>query len=683
MKKYLIGILMIALLQGCTSNVKKTTETTKKYPAFDVQNMDTTIKPGNDFFAYTNGKWLKNNPIPSDKNSKDAFDELFERNRENIREIIIDASTEKEVVPGSNKQKIGTFFKSGMDTAKIGEQGIKPLKVFFDKIESIKTIDDVQLTGAFFQSYSINPFFYLFSNQDSKNSNNVIAQCYQAGLGLPERDYYFNNDESTKKIREKYLIHLTKMFELMKDDPAVAEKNAKTVMGIETQLAKASFTNVENQDPQKTYNKFDVGGLNKLSPNIKWAAYFKQTGYPDLKEINIYQPAFFKELGNMMKSVSVNDWKTFLRWQLINSTASYLSKDFENQNFDFYYTTLSGQEKMEPRWKLVLDATSGSLGEAIGQLYVEKYFPPIAKERMTALVMNLKTSLKQRIENLAWMGPQTKQEALAKLDNMRVKVGYPNKWRDYSSLEITPDSYVINILNSQAFQFKHTMDKVGKPVDREEWGMTPQTVNAGYYPNKNEIVFPAGILQPPFFNLDADDAVNYGSIGMVIGHEMTHGFDNQGRQFDKDGNLRDWWTKDDSKAFEDRAAILIDQYNHFEVLDSAFVNGKLTLGENIADLGGATISFNAYKLSLAGKETPKPIDGFTDTQRFFLSYGQIWRTNMREAELRKRVKTDEHSPAKVRINGVVYNMPEFYAAFPFVKPGDKLFRVVDQRPVIW
>ena len=683
MKKYLIGILTIGLLQGCTGNVKKTTETTKKYPAFDVQNMDTIIKPGNDFFAYTNGKWLKNNPIPSDKNSKDAFDELFERNRENIRGIIIDASTEKEVVPGSNKQKIGTFFKSGMDTAKIGEQGIKTLKVFFDKIESIKTIDDVQLTGAFFQSYSINPFFYLFSNQDSKNSNNVIAQCYQAGLGLPERDYYFNNDESTKKIREKYLIHLTKMFELMKDDPAVAEKNAKTVMGIETQLAKASFTNVENQDPQKTYNKFDVGGLNKLSPNIKWAAYFKQTGYPDLKEINIYQPGFFKELGNMMKSVSVNDWKTFLRWQLINSTASYLSKDFENQNFDFYYTTLSGQEKMEPRWKLVLDATSGSLGEAIGQLYVEKYFPPIAKERMTALVMNLKTSLKQRIENLAWMGPQTKQEALAKLDNMRVKVGYPNKWRDYSSLEITPDSYVINILNSQAFQFKHTMDKVGKPVDREEWGMTPQTVNAGYYPNKNEIVFPAGILQPPFFNLDADDAVNYGSIGMVIGHEMTHGFDNQGRQFDKDGNLRDWWTKDDSKAFEDRAAILIDQYNHFEVLDSAFVNGKLTLGENIADLGGATISFNAYKLSLAGKETPKPIDGFTDTQRFFLSYGQIWRTNMREAELRKRVKTDEHSPAKVRINGVVYNMPEFYQAFPSVKSGDKLFRPADQRPVIW
>jgi len=683
MKKLIIGILALALLQSCTENVKKTSTTVKKYPAFEVQNMDTTIKPGDDFFAYTNGTWLKNTPIPADKNSKNVFDELFERNRENIKEIIIDAASSKDAVKGSNKQKIGTFYNSGMDTLTIEEQGIKPLKMFFDKIESIKTIGNVQMTGAFFQSYSMSPFFYFFSNQDSKNSNNVIAQCFQAGIGLPERDYYFNNDESTKKIREKYLGHLKNMFILLKDEPAVAEKNANTVMRMETQLAKASFTNVENQDPQKTYNKYDINDLDKLTPDIQWKAYFSQTGYPALKEINIYQPAFFRELGSMMKSVSVDDWKTFLRWQLINNTASYLSKDFEKENFDFFYTTLSGQEKMEPRWKLVLDVTSGSLGEAIGQLYVEKFFPPVAKERMTALVMNLKKSLKQRIENLAWMGPKTKEEALAKLEKMGVKVGYPNKWRDYSGLGITSDSYVMNILNSQAFEFRFTMDKVGKPVDREEWGMTPQTVNAGYYPNKNEIVFPAGILQPPFFNLDADDAVNYGAIGMVIGHEMTHGFDNYGRQFDKDGNLRDWWTKEDSRLFDERAAVLIDQYNHYEVLDSAFVNGKLTLGENIADLGGITVAYNAYKLSLEGKETPKPIDGFSDKQRFFLSYAQIWRTNMREAELRKRIKTDEHSPAKVRINGVVYNVPEFYEAFPSVKEGDKLFRPAAQRPVIW
>jgi putative endopeptidase len=338
---------------------------------------------------------------------------------------------------------------------------------------------------------------------------------------------------------------------------------------------------------------------------------------------------------------------------------------------------------MEPRWKRILDVTSNSLGELIGQLYVNKYFPPVAKQRMTDLVMNLKKSLKQRIESLTWMGPQTKQEALAKLDKMGVKVGYPDKWRDYSGLTISSESYVSNVLNSQVFEFRFSMDKVGKPVDRTEWGMTPQTVNAYYNPNRNEIVFPAGILQPPFFNMDADDAINYGAIGMVIGHEMTHGFDNMGRQFDKDGNLRDWWTKDDSKEFEAHAAMLVDQYNKFEVLDSTFVNGKHTLGENIADLGGATISYNAYKLSLEGKEMPKPIDGFTNFQRFFLSYGQVWRNNMRDAELRKRVKIDEHSPSKVRINGVVYNMPEFYAAFQNIKPGDKLFRPVEQRPVIW
>jgi putative endopeptidase len=683
MKSIYIGILSLALLPGCTSNVKNTTESVKKYPPFDIQNMDKTVKPGDDFYTYANGTWLKNNPIPADKNSRSTFDELFEKSRHDIKEIIETAAATKDVKAGSNTEKIGTFYNSGMDTVSIEQNGIAPLKPFFDKIESIKNIADVQNVAAYFQSYQINPFFYLFSNQDAKNSTSVIAQCYQAGIGLPERDYYFNNDESTKKIREKYLIHLTKMFQLLKDEPEVAAKNAETIMRLETQLAKASFTNVENQDPQKTYNKVTIDGLGKLAPEINWKSYFAKAGYPDFPEINVYQPVFIKELNSMMKTVPADDWKTFLKWQLINSTAQFLSKDFVNQNFDFYYATLSGQEKMEPRWKLVLDVTSGSLGELIGQLYVEKYFPPVAKQKMTDLVMNLKKSLKQRIENLTWMGHQTKQEAVAKLEKMGVKVGYPDKWRDYSGLSVSKEAYVLNVLNSQAFEFRYSMDKIGKPVDPTEWGMTPQTVNAQYNPFRNEILFPAGILQPPFFNLDADDAVNYGAIGMVIGHEMTHGFDNQGRQFDKDGNLIDWWTKEDSKAFEDHTNMLIDQYNKYEVLDSTFVNGKLTLGENIADLGGATVAFNAYKLSLEGKEVPKPIDGFTNFQRFFLSYAQIWRTNMRDEELRKRVKTDVHSPAKVRINGVVYNMPEFYSAFPDVKPGEKLFRSTEQRPVIW
>jgi len=683
MKTIVIGFLSLVLLGGCTGNVKKSAEMVNKYPPFDIQNMNAAINPGDDFFDYTNGTWLKNNPIPADKNSRSSFDELFEKNRHDIREIIEEAAASKDAAPGSIADKIGKFYNSGMDTISIEKQGITPLKAFFEKIESIKSIADVQSVAAYFQSYQITSFFALFSNLDSKNSTSVIAGCYQAGLGLPERDYYFNNDESTKKIREEYLLHVAKMFVLMKDEPAVAKKNSETIMRMETQLAKASFTNVENQDPQKTYNKVNVDGLTKIAPELNWKSYFTQVGYPGISEINVYQPPFFKELNSMMKTIPVADWKTFLRWALINNTAAYLSSDFEKQNFDFYNKTLSGQEKMEPRWKLVLDVTSYSLGESIGQLYVQKYFPPVAKQKMTDLVMNLKKSLKVRIENLTWMGSQTKLEAIAKLDKMGVKVGYPDKWRDYSGLNISSQPYVLNLLNSMNFEFMYSMNKVGKPVDPTEWGMTPQTVNAYYSPNRNEIVFPAGILQPPFFNLDADDAVNYGAIGMVIGHEMTHGFDNMGRQFDKDGNLRDWWTKEDSKAFEEHTSMLVDQYNKYEVLDSTFVNGKLTLGENIADLGGATVAYNAYKFTLEGKDAPKPIDGFTNYQRFFLSYAQIWRTNMRDKEVRKRVKTDEHSPAKVRINGVVYNMPEFYAAFDNVKPGDKLFRTGEQRPVIW
>ncbi len=678
-----MGILAFALLEGCSTNVKNTGDTAKKSPGFDVQNMDTTIKPGDDFFDYVNGTWIKNHPVPPDKNSISAFDELMEKNRHDIREIIEEAASDKNALPGSNAQKIGTFYNSGMDTVSIEQEGIKPVKKFFDKIDSIRNTNDLQSVVAYFQTYQISPFFYLFSNQDSKNSTSVIAGFYQAGIGLPDRDYYFNNDGPTKKIREEYIVHLTKMFGLLNDAPDVAARNAQTVMKMETELAKASFTHVENQDPQKTYNKVTPDGLTKLCPNIDWKSYFINAGYPGILEINVYQPSFLKELNTMLKTVPVDDWKTFLRWQMINSVASYLSDDFVKQNFDFYSKSLSGQEQMKPRWKRVLDETSSDLGECIGQLYVQKFFPPEAKQKMTDLVMNLKKSLKQRIENLTWMGPDTKQEAIAKLDKMGVKVGYPDKWRDYSGLEITSQPYVLNVLNSQAFDFRYTMNKIGKPVDPTEWGMTPQTVNAYYNPNRNEIVFPAGILQPPFFNMYADDAVNYGAIGMVIGHEMTHGFDNMGRQFDKDGNLRDWWTKEDSKAFEEHTKMLVDQYNKYEVLDSTFVNGQLTLGENIADLGGITVALNAYKLSQQGKEQPAPIDGFTDLQRFFMSYAQIWRTNMREKELRRRVKTDEHSPAKIRINGVVYNVPEFYQAFPGIKPGDKLYRPVDERPVIW
>jgi putative endopeptidase len=679
---WMTGFAALTLVAGCAKN-KQETGSNKPYPAFEVQNMDTTVKPGDDFFQYVNGTWIKNHPIPADKDSYSAFQELADRNRENIKEIIEKAAQEKDAQPGSVHAQIGTFYNTGMDTVKIDQQGITPLKDLFKKIEDIKTIADVQAVSAYFQTLGISPFFYIFPNADQKNSEMVIANIYQSGIGLPDRDYYFNTDEATKKIREAYKVHLTKMFGLMKDQPEAAAKNAETIMKIETQLARGSFTHVENQDPVKTYNKMTLEQLAKEAPGFDWKAFMKNIGYPGIHEMNINQPVFVKELSSMMKTVSVDDWKTFLRWTLINNTAAYLSRDFDDQNFDFYYKTLSGQEKKQARWKQVLDVTSNSLGEAIGQLYVKEYFPPEAKQKMIDLVNNLKTSLRSRIENLTWIGPDTKKEALAKLDKMAVKVGYPDKWRDYSGLRVSSDSYVQNILNSGNFEFIYNMNKIDKPVDKTEWGMTPQTVNAYYDPSKNEIVFPAGILQPPFFNMYADDAINYGGIGMVIGHEMTHGFDNTGRQFDKDGNLRDWWTPADAKAFQEHTQILVDEYNKFEPLDSLFINGTMTLGENIADLGGATVAYNAYKLSLKGKPEPAPIDGFTGDQRFFLSYAQIWRTNMREQQIRKRVMTDEHSPAKYRINGVVFNMPEFYTAFPQVKKGDKLFRDESTRPVIW
>jgi putative endopeptidase len=683
MNKILTGFMALALMGGCTSGVKNSTDMKNVYPAFNVQNMDTTIKPGDDFYDYVNGTWIKNHPIPADKNAISAFDELLERNRQEIKGIIKKAAADKDAAQGSITQKIGTLYNSGMDTAAIDQQGIKPVQKFFDNIDSAASVTDILRVAAVLQTYQAGPFFDLFSNQDSKNSASVIAGCHQSGLGLPDRDYYFNNDGSTKKLREEYVRHMANMFILLGDEASAADKKAQTVMKIETELARASFTNVENQDPQKTYNKLTIDALNRLAPVIDWKAYFETTGYPAIAEVNIYQPSFFKELSKMLKTVPLEDWKTFMRWHLISETAPYLSQDFVKESFDFYGRKLSGQEQMKPRWKNVLDETSADLGECIGQLYVKDYFPPEAKQRMTNLVMNLKKSLNQRIENLAWMGPETKQEALAKLDKMGVKVGYPDKWRDYTGLAITSQPYVLNVLDAHNFEFRYSMDKIGKPVDPTEWGMTPQTVNAYYNPNRNEIVFPAGILQPPFFNMNADDAVNYGAIGMVIGHEMTHGFDNMGRQYDKDGNLRDWWTKEDSKAFEEHTNMLVNQYNKYEVLDSVFVNGKLTLGENIADLGGITVALNAYKISLEGKEPPKPIDGFTNYQRFFMSYAQIWRMNMRDKELIRRVKTDEHSPAKVRINGVVYNVPEFYTAFPQVIPGDKLYRAPDERPVIW
>ena len=468
------------------------------------------------------------------------------------------------------------------------------------------------------------------------------------------------------------------MLKLIGENQAVAEDGAKKIMELETRLAKSSRTRVELRDPVSNYNKISIDEIQKLMPNFDWKEYIKECGL-SINEINVGQPAFFKEVSNILKEIPMDSWKVYLKMNLINAVASNLSSAFVNENFHFYGTVFTGKEKLKDRWKRVLEETSGSLGEAVGQLYVKKYFPPDAKKRMIELVSNLKKALGDRIKNLEWMSQVTKDEAIKKLEKMNVKIGYPDKWIDYSKVDISKDSYVMNSINAAKFLIRRELNKIGKPVDRAEWGMTPQTVNAYYSPNMNEIVFPAAILQPPFFNLTADDAVNYAAIGTVIGHEMTHGFDDQGRMYDKEGNLKDWWTKEDADKFKEHVQVLVKQYGSFVAIDSLKLNGELTLGENIADLGGITVSHAAWKLTNPKEEK---IDGFTPLQRFFLSYAQIWRQNIRPKELMKRVKEDVHSPGKFRVNGILPNVPQFYDAFP-VKAGEKMYLPENERAKIW
>jgi putative endopeptidase len=607
---------------------------------------------------------------------------LQEQNYDDLKSIMEESSKDDKADKASNRKKIGDFYASGMDSAKIDKDGVKPLAEEFSLIDAVKTKEDLQKEIAHLHTVGVYPLFYVYAAQDDKNSEMVITQLRQGGLGLPDRDYYLSKDDRSKEIRDGYKEHLVKMFSLLGDDDKKAKTNADEVLKLETKLAEASWTRLELRDPVQNYNKLTLDELQKKSPEMKWKDYFSGIGLEKPGDINVGQPSFFVKLSSLLKDVSIDIWKTYLRWNLINSTASYLSADFEKQNFEFYSKTLSGKEKMQPRWKRVLKTVNGGLSEAVGQVYVDKFFPPESKTAMIELVNNLKASLKERIQNLTWMGKETKAAALAKLEAMNLKIGYPDKWRDYSKLAIFPDSYIKNVINSDKYEFEYMLSKIGKPVDRKEWHMSPQTVNAYYSPNMNEIVFPAAILQPPFFDKDADPAVNYGGIGAVIGHEMTHGFDDEGRQYDKKGNLADWWTADDAKKFTAQTAILIDQYDNYKILDSLHVNGKLTLGENIADYGGLTISLNALKSVWKKSGDTSKIDGFTPLQRFFLSYAQIWRMSIRDKELMRRLKEDVHSPAMARVNAAVRNIPEFYEAFQ-IKTTDPLFLAAEKRAKIW
>jgi len=677
MKKLFILVFagIVLLFNACQTNQNE------KSMAINLNDMDTTVHPGDNFYEYANGGWIKNHPLPEDKSRFGTFDELQENNNKLVRHLIEKLSESKNEA-GSVAEKIGDFYGVGMDTAIIEEQGLTPLKKEFEKIESIQSLEDVQAEVARMHSMSIYPLFIIFSNVDGRNSKMVIAQMWQGGLGMTDRDYYVKDDSRSKEIRVAYLDHLNKMFGLMGDSPDKSGKEAQTIMDIETRLAKASRTRLENRDPVKTYNKLDMDSLKKLAPTFDWESYFDQIEVPDPGKINVSQPEFIKEVSNLLISVPVDNWKIYLKWNLINDAASYLNNAFVDQNFAFYGKALSGTEVIRPRWKRVISATNGALGEAIGRMFVKEYFPPESKERMLKLVGNLKISLGNRIKNLDWMSDDTKKNALEKLEAINVKIGYPDKWRDYSGLEISKDSYVMNALKANRFNFAYMMKKVNKPTDPNDWGMTPQTVNAYYNPTRNEIVFPAGILQPPFFFKDGDDAVNYGAIGVVIGHEMTHGFDDQGRLFGKDGNLNEWWTKEDSKLFKERADGLVKEFDSFVVLDdTVHANGGLTLGENIADLGGLNVSYDAFKSATSGQELQK-IDGFTPDQRFYLAYAHVWAQNIRNKEILRRTKEDVHSLGKFRVNGPLPNLEAFLDAFGITQ-NDPMFIPPEKRVKIW
>jgi putative endopeptidase len=628
---------------------------------FSLSNLDKTCKPCDNFYEFAMGGWMKAHPIPAEYPSWGTFTQLRDNNLAAMH-TILEAAAMAASAPGTNETKIGDFYASCMDTAAIEAAGLKPLAADFAAIDAINDRQSLDAEIAHLQREGAGVVFRFGAGQDIKDSTQVIAFANQGGLGMPDRDYYFREDDKSKQLRADYLQHLTKMSELAGDPAGKAAGEANTIMTIETALAKASRTRVELRDPEKNYNLLPLSGIKTLTPDWSWENYLHAIGAPPLEQINIRQPEFFETMNQELDTVALADWKTYLRWHLLHASAPGLPDKFANENFDFYERKLAGTKEILPRWKRCVQATDRNLGEALGQVYVEKYFPPAAKARAQEMVNNLMVALREDLPTLSWMGPETKKEALAKLAAFNIKIGYTDKWRDYSKLAIDRISYAANIRRSYEFEHARQLAKIGKPVDRTEWGMTPPTVNAYYNSSMNEIVFPAGILQPPFYNPNADDAVNYGGIGAVIGHEISHGFDDQGSKFDGKGNLHEWWTPEDRKNFTARGDCVANQFNGYEVEPGLHQNGKLVLGESIGDLGGLAIAYAAYEKSIAGKRPPD-IDGFTPEQRFFLGWAQVWGTNQRAEAARLQTNTDPHPLPQFRGNGPLSNLEAFAKAF--------------------
>ena len=664
---------LIAAILAAAAALSQTSSSSQ--PVLDVSAMDPTVDPCVDFYTYSCGGWMKKNPIPPDQSSWSTYGKLEDEDLAQLRTILEDAA-KANAARGSVDQKIGDYYASCMDEAAIEKLGAKPLAPELDRIaglQSKQALAEYISTAQFPPSiYDGGMLFAFRSDQDFKDSTQVIAEADQGGLGLPDRDYYFKDDPKSAELRKAYVAHVAKMFELLGDKPADAAAQASTVLHIETALAKGQMTQVERRDPPKLYHKMTLAELEKLSPEFQWNTYFAKVGAGPLTSLNVVTPEYFRTLNEEIAKESVADWKTYLRWHAAHSAANDLSAAFVQETFNFYGKTLRGQEQLPPRWKRCTTDVDNDLGEALGQAYVAKYFSPEAKQAALKVVHEIEAAMQRDIQASPWMGAPTREQALTKLHAIANKIGYPDKWRDYSALEIVRGDEIGNSQRGSWFEFRRQLNKIGKPVDRTEWGMTPPTVNAYYDPQKNDINFPAGILQPPLFSAKSDAAPNYGNTGATVGHELTHAFDDEGSQFDAQGNLRNWWTDSDRKEFEQRAQCVIDQYSGYTVVDDIKINGKLTNGEDIADLGGTLLAYLAWKEETKDQKL-EAIEGFTPEQRFFIAYGQSWCANNREETMRLRATIDPHSPGKYRTNGVVSNMPEFRDAF-HCKPGQPMVR---------
>jgi putative endopeptidase len=684
-KSVLASAIMLSSAPLWAETTGQITQTTsalvkdQKKSGIDHQYFDQNVKGNDDFYQHVNGGWLKNTEIPADKSRWGTFDILHEESLKQLHDIV-DELSKQQLVEGSSEQKVASLYANFMDEKSIEALGIQPIQAEITNVDALKSKKDIAQLAAHFSRIGVTSPFDVGIDQDMKNSTEMVAMLGQSGLGLPDRDYYLKNDAKFKKIRSQYLKYIEKILSLAGDKQAA--QHAQGILKLETQIAKIQWSNVQNRDVTKLYNIYKTQDLAKLSPKIDWQTYLEKQELSDkIKTIQVIQPSYFKGLSPIVDNTSLEVWKAYFKFHLVSDFSSLLSQAFVDNSFDFYSKQLREIKEQKPRWKRGVQLVEGTLGESLGQIYVKKYFSAEKKQRMEVLVQNLMKAYSQSIDKLDWMSPTTKVQAQKKLASFAVKIGYPNKWRDYSALEIKNNDLIGNVIRSREFEHQYALNKLGKPVDRDEWGMTPQTINAYYNASLNEIVFPAAILQPPFFDMDADDAVNYGAIGAIIGHEISHGFDDQGSQFDELGNMKNWWTAEDHRKFKEKTNTLVAQYNAYEPIKGYHVNGELTLGENIADNSGLAIAYKAYQLSLNGKAAPV-LDNLTGEQRFYIGWAQAWRSKITDAMQVEFLKRDPHSPDKVRGNATLLNQAPFYDAF-HIQQGDKMYLPANKRVTIW